>query len=52
MNDSFIGNEKYDQEVFSQVLKLSKTKNWKDIDDFLLKEYRLKWLNYRKRVFV
>ena len=29
MNDSFIGNEKYDQEVFSQVLNFLRQKTGK-----------------------
>ena len=48
MNDDFICNEKYDQEVFDKVILLKNQENWPDIDYFMTYEYREKWLDYKK----
>lgn len=48
MNKDFICNEKYDQEIFFQVLKLNVLPQWEEIKLFMDKEYGKKWINYRK----
>jgi hypothetical protein len=48
MNKDFICNENYDGEVFDKVLMLRNNQNWNEIDRFMEREYRLKWLKYRK----
>ena len=48
MNDDFICDEKYDQEVFDKVILLKNQPNWPDIDYFMVYEYREKWLDYKK----
>ena len=49
MNDDFICNEKYDQEVFNLVYKMRHLSYWEDINNFMNKEYKLKWINYIKK---
>lgn len=46
MNNDFICNPKYDDEIFSKVILLKNNKNWENINKFMLKEYKVKWLNY------
>ena len=49
MNDDFICNEKYDEEVFEKVLEMKTLENWNEIDSFMKREYRVKWLNYKEK---
>ncbi len=49
MNEDFICNSKYDNEVFEMVMKLRQRPNWNDIDEFMGKEYKLKWLKYKEK---
>ena len=48
MNKDFICNDKYNNEIFSQVLKLNSLPQWEEIRIFMDKEYGKKWINYRK----
>ncbi|MCR5517246.1 MAG: hypothetical protein K6F17_01575 [Lachnospiraceae bacterium] len=46
MNNEYICNDKYNQEVFSLVYSMKTLNNWIDINNFMKKEYRLSWLDY------
>ena len=46
MNNDFIGNSKYDLEVFNKVIILRSLLYWNQISEFMKKEYRLKWINF------
>lgn len=48
MKDDFICNDKYTPEVFSLVSKLVNQPNWKEIDAFMGKEYKMQWLHYKE----
>ena len=48
MNEDFICNPIYDQEVFEKVSMLGNNDNWKEIDEFMVKEYLMKWLKFKK----
>ncbi len=48
MNNDFICNPGYDDEIFSQVMKMDKLPIWGEIDCFMGREYKLKWLNYKE----
>lgn len=52
MNNDFICNEAYDDEVFSKVASLNTLENWEQIDRFMGKEYYAKWLDYKKRMMI
>ena len=46
MKEEYICNEGYTAEIFKQVLKLKNERNWNDINDFMKREYKMKWINY------
>ena len=46
MNNDFICNAQYDQEVFHLVYQMRVLQNWDAVNDFMGKEYRMKWLNF------
>lgn len=48
MNEDYICNESYDDTVFSLVYALHEHDNWGEINEFMKREYRMKWLNYLK----
>ncbi|WP_454961711.1 nucleotidyl transferase AbiEii/AbiGii toxin family protein [Eggerthia catenaformis] len=48
MNNDYICNEKYDNEVFSKVIMLKENQNWKEINHFMKKEYKMKWILFRR----
>ena len=48
MNNDYICNDEYDNEIFESVLRLKYTEHWNTIDRFMGKEYFSKWLNYKK----
>ena len=48
MNDDFICNSKYDNEVFSKVSEMRVLSYWDEIDRFMCREYRTKWLKYKE----
>lgn len=49
MNEDFICNSKYDEEIFDKVYSMRILKNWEEIDKFMKKEYMMKWVNYLKQ---
>lgn len=50
MNEDFICNSAYDDEVFEKVSMLKTLSNWEQIDSFMGKEYKMKWLTYKERI--
>lgn len=46
MKETFIGNDKYNLELFEQIIKLQTQDNWPDINNFMTKEYGLEWVNF------
>ncbi|MDD4291897.1 MAG: hypothetical protein PHX51_06675 [Clostridia bacterium] len=50
MNNDFICNDTYNNEIFTMVYKLRQSNNWSDIDKFMNKEYRNDWQKYRKEM--
>jgi hypothetical protein len=50
MNQDFICNSIYDQEVFRMVDKLREKPNWDQIDNFMRREYLSKWDKHRRSV--
>jgi hypothetical protein len=50
MHDDYICNDKYTSEVFHKILLLSKRKNWNDINDFMGREYKMRWLEYLRGI--
>jgi hypothetical protein len=49
MNNDYICNEEYDEEVFHKVSVLRKHGQWEGIDCFMGREYCAKWLSYKTR---
>lgn len=49
MRDDFICTDEYDEEIFKKDCMLKELSNWKDIDDFMGKEYKIKWLNFKEK---
>ena len=47
MNKDFICNSKYDAEVFDKVYSMKTLENWNDINKFMEREYKMKWVKYR-----
>lgn len=50
MNKSFISDSKFDNEIFDKVYSMKVLPNWAEIDDFMGKEYMMKWINYKAEV--
>ena len=48
MNKDYISNSKYDNLIFEKVYLLKDEPNFTQINDFMLKEYRMKWVNFCK----
>lgn len=48
MKNDYICCDLYNDEIFKQVMKLRKNQNWKEIDDFMSKEYKLSWINFKR----
>lgn len=48
MNKDFICNDIYNTEIFDQVMRLSESPLWHNIDQFMGKEYFSAWLAYKK----
>ena len=46
MNNDFICNDKYDFEIFEKVYSMKNSPRWKEIYDFMGKEYKMKWINF------
>lgn len=50
MNEDFIGNDKYDIEIFKRVYEMRILNNFRYINDFMEREYRMKWINYKMEI--
>lgn len=51
MRKDYLGNDKYNQELFRAVYSLKPHKTptqWENISRIMEKDYMLKWLNYKK----
>ena len=46
MNNDFICNNKYTEEVFSKLLLLRTSHMWEKIKEFIGKEYGVAWLRF------
>lgn len=46
MRKDFIDDERYDGEIFKQVLKLKGSSAWPEVNSFMLREYMLKWKRF------
>ena len=46
MRDDYIGENKYNREIFEKVLLLKKNSNWLAVNEFMGKEYKLAWLMF------
>ncbi len=49
MRTDYIGDDKYYDELFRQVMKMKDLPYWPDVDVFMEKEYLLLWLNFKTR---
>jgi len=52
MNQDFICNENYTDEVFNKVALMKGLPHWKEIDKFMEQEYYGKWLDYKRQVSI
>lgn len=50
MKNDFICTSEYDSEVFDKIYSMHNLKNWSEIDEFMKKEYLMKWVNYRNSI--
>lgn len=50
MRNNFIETDKYDDEIFNKVYSMKVLPHWKRIDDFMEKEYMLKWIFYKQYI--
>lgn len=48
MRDNYICNDNYTNEIFHNVVKLRNNQNWNKIDSFMEKEYKVRWLLFKK----
>jgi hypothetical protein len=48
MNKDFICNPAYDNEIMEKIYSMRTLPNWKEIDSFTGKEYRMKWLKFKE----
>ena len=49
MRNDYICTDEYDEEIFQKVLLLQNNSNWNEIDNFMGKEYKMKWLNFKRK---
>ena len=49
MNQDFIGNDDYTDEIFDKVAIMKDLSHWPGIDSFMGREYYGKWLDYKRR---
>ena len=49
MNNNFICNDMYTEEIFDKVFLLKNESFWSEIDRFMGREYYSKWLNFKER---
>ena len=50
MNEEFIGNDDYTDEIFDKVTLMKDLSHWRGIDRFMGQEYYGKWLDYKRKV--
>jgi len=48
MNKNFIGNDSYNNEIFSKVVLMRNLPHWREIDEFMGREYYGKWLDFKE----
>lgn len=48
MNQDFICNDDYTEEVFDKVARMRNLPHWRGIDGFMGREYYGKWLDYKR----
>lgn len=48
MRKDFICTDKYNDEIFDKVSMMIHLPNWKDIDEFMCKEYKCLWLDFKE----
>ena len=49
MRKDFICTDQYDDEIFQKIYMLRDHPRWKEIDQFIEKEYMMKWLRWKER---
>jgi len=49
MNQDFICNDDYNDEIFDKVTLLMNLPHWREIDAFMGREYCGKWLDFKKQ---
>ena len=49
MNNDFIDNDEYNDEVFDKVVLMRGLPHWREIDHFMGSEYYGKWLDYKRK---
>ena len=47
MKEDFIDNDKYTLEIFNKVSEMKKLSFWPHIDEFMGREYKMSWINYK-----
>lgn len=50
MRKNFIVVDQYDNEIFEKVAMLRFQNNWRDIDQFMCKEYLMKWVRFKELI--
>ena len=50
MNNDFICNDKYDDEIFHKVMELKNLPYFDEISNFMGKEYKMKWIRFLENV--
>ena len=48
MNEDFICNDDYTEEIFEMVTKMNNLPYWNKIDEFMGRKYHSKWLNHKR----
>lgn len=51
MNEDFICNPEYNDEVFALVYSMRRLPNWKQISDFMVREYKMKWIDFLREKY-
>lgn len=49
MNEDFICNDSYTEEIFQKVSLTKSLSNWPEIDRFMGREYHTEWLRFKER---
>ena len=48
MNGVFLDTDEYDDVIFDKVFVLSALPTWNNIDHFMTREYKMKWVRYKQ----